>query len=336
MPRTACTSPKALVTPESETAGTLVVAPVLESWVVVMAPAFCFRAAEALAGASRGRRDKCQRVRARVTPVHVRCAGRAVGRQPRGLGRRRTRMKAFVLVSAVALAMTGCSGGSSTQDCGTRGAIGLARPRALRAAGPEDRVGDPRARLQVNAAPAGADRRGPGHAAGAVRRPAAAGDLRSSPCVRRGSVAASSTATGGRTRHSRSSAPTTASSTPSAGPTAGSMSSTRSTATTARTRPSRGAHPLARPAHREAAQDPAAPRWRGRGAEPGHDVADLPRLGVPRARLRPPASRVARRSGYPAGSPPPAAGRSPNGDLVTYTVRDHGWTRIRVVRVTSS
>jgi hypothetical protein len=36
-----------LVTPESETAGTLVVAPVLESWVVVMAPAFCLRTAEA-------------------------------------------------------------------------------------------------------------------------------------------------------------------------------------------------------------------------------------------------------------------------------------------------
>ena len=40
MPRTAWTSPKALVTPESETAGTLVVASVLESWVVVMAPAW--------------------------------------------------------------------------------------------------------------------------------------------------------------------------------------------------------------------------------------------------------------------------------------------------------
>ena len=47
MPRTAWTSPKALVTPESETAGTLVLAPVLESWVVVMAPAFCLRAADA-------------------------------------------------------------------------------------------------------------------------------------------------------------------------------------------------------------------------------------------------------------------------------------------------
>ena len=54
MPRTAWTSPKALVTPESETAGTLVVAPVLESWVCVMAPA-CD------AGASRpygGRHDR--------------------------------------------------------------------------------------------------------------------------------------------------------------------------------------------------------------------------------------------------------------------------------------
>ncbi len=44
MPRTAWTSPKALVTPESETAGTLVVASVLESWLVVMPPAFCLRA----------------------------------------------------------------------------------------------------------------------------------------------------------------------------------------------------------------------------------------------------------------------------------------------------
>ncbi len=42
MPRTASTSPKDLVTPESETAGAPAGATVLESWVCVMAPA-CFR-----------------------------------------------------------------------------------------------------------------------------------------------------------------------------------------------------------------------------------------------------------------------------------------------------
>src|SRR4029078_1302297 len=45
MPRTAGTSPHGLVTPESETAGTAVVALVLVSWVAVMAPAFRPRAA---------------------------------------------------------------------------------------------------------------------------------------------------------------------------------------------------------------------------------------------------------------------------------------------------